>query len=93
MALGVMEDFSYQSKIVTLGKNDSLLLYTDGVTEAMNENHELFSEKRLEEVLIRSREPSVKELIQDIMKKVLEYCHDSEQTDDITLLAIRFNGN
>ena len=93
MALGVMEDFSYQSKIVTLGKNDSLLLYTDGVTEAMNENHELFSEKRLEEVLIRSREPSVKELIQDIMKKVLEYCHDVEQTDDITLLAIRFNGD
>ena len=69
MALGVMENFSYQSKIVTLRKNDSLLLYTDGVTEAMNENHELFSEKRLEEVLITSRNSSVKGLIQDIMKK------------------------
>jgi sigma-B regulation protein RsbU (phosphoserine phosphatase) len=92
MALGVMEDFSYQSKTVTLTKNDSLLLYTDGVTEAMNENHELFSGKRLEEVLITLKKSSVEGLIQDIMEKVLEYCHDVEQTDDITMLAIRFNG-
>jgi len=92
MALGVMEDFSYQSKTVTIRKNDSILLFTDGVTEAMNERHELFSEKRLEEVLITLEEPSVEELIQGILKKVFEYCHDVEQTDDITMLAIRFNG-
>ena len=92
MALGVMEDFSYQSKTLTIRKNDSILLFTDGVTEAMNERHELFSEKRLEEVLITSEEPSVEELIQGILEKVFEYCHDVEQTDDITMLAIRFNG-
>ena len=77
---------------MTIGKNDSILLFTDGVTEAMNERHELFSEKRLEEVLITSEEASVEELIQGVLKKVFEYCRDVEQTDDITMLAIRFNG-
>lgn len=92
MALGVMEDFAYQSKVLTLGMCDTLILYTDGVTEAMNEHHELFSEQRLEEVLLTSAKALPEELIRNILEAVLEYCRDVEQTDDITMLAIRFNG-
>ena len=92
MALGVMEDFLYQSKTLTLGMHDTLMLYTDGVTEAMNERHELFSEQRLEDILLTSVEALPQELIRKVLEMILEYCRDVEQTDDITMLAIHFNG-
>ncbi len=92
MALGVMEDFLYQSKTLTLGMHDTLMLYTDGVTEAMNERHELFSEQRLEDILLTSVDTLPQELIRKVLEMILEYCRDVEQTDDITMLAIRFNG-
>ena len=51
MALGVLENFSYRSRKITLSKNDSLFLFTDGVTEAFNRKREQFSDGRLVNVL------------------------------------------
>ncbi len=92
MALGVMEDFVYQSKTITLAEGDTIVVYTDGVTEAMNERFDLFSDQRLEEVIRSLRDASVEGVIKGILEKVKEFCHDVEQTDDITMLVIRFNG-
>jgi len=92
MALGVMEDFVYQSKTVTLSEGDTIVVYTDGVTEAMNEKMDLFSDSRLEEAIMSLRSVPVQGLIEGILEKVKEFCHDVEQTDDITMLVIRFNG-
>ncbi len=92
MALGVMEDFVYQSKFLTLGKKDTLVLYTDGVTEAMDHALELFTEARLEEVLSASCDLKVKDLLSGLLEKIKEFSHGVEQTDDITMMAIRFHG-
>ncbi|MBW1842327.1 MAG: PP2C family protein-serine/threonine phosphatase, partial [Deltaproteobacteria bacterium] len=53
IALGVMEDFSYQSGKISLRKGDTILLYTDGVTESMDKDENFFEDKRLEEILTK----------------------------------------
>ncbi|MBW1803143.1 MAG: serine/threonine-protein phosphatase, partial [Deltaproteobacteria bacterium] len=93
MALGVMEDFVYNSKSFTLGKGESLFIYTDGVTEAMNGEEELYSEERLEAALIDLQEASVTDIIGNLMKTIHRFSRDVPQSDDITMMMIRYNGS
>ena len=92
MALGIIEDFSYQSKKIHIGKGDTIFLYTDGVTEAMNEKYELFSEKRLEDEIAALKDKPVQEVVAGIMEKVMAFSEGVPQTDDITMMILRFYG-
>jgi sigma-B regulation protein RsbU (phosphoserine phosphatase) len=92
MALGVMEDSAYHSKRVTLQTGDSLFLYTDGVTEAMNEHEVLFSEERLVGELISLREKPLRESIHALIEKIRTFSGTAPQTDDITLMRLIFHG-
>ena len=93
LALGVMEGFEFQSKGVTLNTGDALFIYSDGVTEAMNSKHELFSEERLEEELARLKDLPVGDIIAGVMEAIHNYSGDEPQTDDITVMIIRYNGS
>jgi len=93
IALGVMEDFSFQSKRVVLNKGDALFIYSDGVTEAMNSRHELFSEARLEDELNRLKGLPVEDIIAGVMEKIREFSQGEPQTDDITMMVILYNGS
>jgi len=93
MALGVMEDFSFSSRRLRLEPGETLFVFTDGVTEAMNSKGELFSEGRLEATLagIGNREPVEK--ITELVAKALEgFTAGAPQSDDITMLVIRYLG-
>jgi sigma-B regulation protein RsbU (phosphoserine phosphatase) len=92
MMLGVMEDFSYQTKKIVLQKGESLFIYTDGVTEAMNEKEELFSEDRLEKELALLKERSVQKVVDRISEKIRVFSGGMQQTDDITMMILRFYG-
>jgi sigma-B regulation protein RsbU (phosphoserine phosphatase) len=92
MALGVMEDFVYQSRTIVLGKGEAIFLYTDGVTEAMDRGENLFSEKRLERELDVLRDAPVEEMAAGIMREVNTFSQGVPQTDDITMMALRFKG-
>jgi sigma-B regulation protein RsbU (phosphoserine phosphatase) len=92
MILGVMEDFSYQSKKIVLQKGESIFIYTDGVTEAMNEKEELFSEKRLEQALASVKQRSIEGIIAGISEKIRVFSRGTQQTDDITVMILRFYG-
>jgi len=92
MALGVVEDFHYQSKKVVLRKGDTLFLYSDGVTEAMNEKDELFTEERLEKELKLQRDKPIQELINGIMDKLRAFSKGAPQSDDITMMRLKFYG-
>ena len=70
IALGVMEDFSYESGKKILEKGESIFVYTDGVTEAMNKREELFSEKRLEREIATANVISIENLVSDIIETV-----------------------
>lgn len=90
IALGVVKEGTHfvQNKI-ELKKNDTLLLYTDGVTEAMNSNGELFQEKRLEQVLKANYKLPLEPFLDTILEEVKLFSKGLEQSDDITLFAIR----
>lgn len=92
LALGVMEDFAYQAKKVFLYKGDTLFLYTDGVTEAMDPRGALFSDERLRKVLRRLKDADLKDVISGVMEKVQAFAGDAPQMDDITMMILRFYG-
>jgi sigma-B regulation protein RsbU (phosphoserine phosphatase) len=92
MALGVMEDFKYTSKRIILEKGTTIFMYTDGVTEAMNEREELFSEERLEKELSVLKDKSTQEMIADIMERIRIFSKGVPQFDDITMMMFRFYG-
>ncbi len=93
LALGVMEDFKFQSKTERLDRGDAIFIYSDGVTEAMNSNQELFSEHRLEIELKRLKKLTVKGIIDGVMEKISEFSQNEPQADDITMMIIRYNGS
>ena len=93
--LGGMEGIDYVSQETTLERGDKLLLYTDGVTEALNESVEMYGEEHLMDLLnhidIDSNTPPQK-LIECIHEDLKEYVGTAEQSDDITMLALFYNG-
>jgi sigma-B regulation protein RsbU (phosphoserine phosphatase) len=92
MALGVMEDFQYTSKRIVLEKGTTIFMYTDGITEAMNEREELFSEERLENELIVLKDKSTQEMAVGVMERINTFSEGMPQFDDITMMMVRFYG-
>lgn len=92
MALGVMEDFSYQSKKIHIQERDTLFLYTDGVTEAINRNEELFSEERLEKDLVNLYGRPLNAMVDGVMERIREFSQGMPQADDITMMVLRYFG-
>jgi sigma-B regulation protein RsbU (phosphoserine phosphatase) len=87
--IGVMEGTTYDQTERTLGVDDKLVLYTDGVTEAFNPDGELFGEERLSEFLTRSEKLGTKYLVDALVRDIDEFAGEEEQSDDITLFCLR----
>ncbi|MBF0550986.1 MAG: SpoIIE family protein phosphatase [Deltaproteobacteria bacterium] len=92
MALGFVEDFAYQSAKMMITRGDSLVLYTDGVTEAVNARDELFTEKRLEDELLASEGLPIDQVVHRIMDQINSFSQGVPQFDDITLLILKYHG-
>ncbi|RIK31614.1 MAG: hypothetical protein DCC56_05365 [Anaerolineae bacterium] len=86
-AVGLLPDMEFKLEQTFLNPGDALLLYTDGVTDALNSKNEQFSEERLIATAIKSSESAQTQLT-DIVSAVDEHIADHEQFDDITLLAV-----
>lgn len=93
LVLGFMPDLEYREGTLQLNPADSLVLYTDGVTEAMNVGHELFGAEAIETTLSRAGQAATSE---DIIKVLLDAMHvfvgEAEQSDDVTMLVIKYFG-
>jgi sigma-B regulation protein RsbU (phosphoserine phosphatase) len=74
---------------VDLHKNDVLVLYTDGVSEAMNNQDEEFGEDRLEEVANAFKDNSAGEIIDGIKQEVQNFAQGNAQSDDITMIVLK----
>jgi sigma-B regulation protein RsbU (phosphoserine phosphatase) len=90
--LGMVDDMEYDVHKTTLRPGDTMLLYTDGVTEAMNEVSQLFEESRLVESLGRTNGNSLGEMMQMIQNDLNSFVAGTPQSDDITMLALQFRG-
>jgi sigma-B regulation protein RsbU (phosphoserine phosphatase) len=90
--LGWMDDFEYRSANLRLNPGDLLFLYTDGVTEAFDTNDEQYGEERLENYLLLNHSGGISEIVTGSVAEVTRYSTGMPQSDDITLLAVRYNG-
>lgn len=90
--LGVFEDKQFNLKKLQLEPNGGILLYTDGVTEAMNRNNEEYGEARLEKLLAGTNNLNVNEMVQTVVNDVTMFAQGFPQSDDITLLYLKYFG-
>jgi serine phosphatase RsbU (regulator of sigma subunit) len=90
--LGVLEDCPYTARSATLRPGDGVFLFTDGVTEAMDADGNLFSDDRLYAALGRYGHAPPDALIRAVLDEVSRYAGGVAQSDDITALAIRYRG-
>jgi sigma-B regulation protein RsbU (phosphoserine phosphatase) len=91
-ALGLVQQSPYASGRMVLGPGEALLLYTDGVTEAMDSSETLYSAQRLERFLASNRGSSPRQMIGDLLSDVRKFAGGAPQSDDITVLALLYFG-
>jgi phosphoserine phosphatase RsbU/P len=89
IALGVMAQAEYRDKKINLKSGETLLFYTDGVTEAFSPEGELFSEPRLVEALLNSAASSADQLLSSIDQLIENFRNGEPPSDDLTMIAIR----
>jgi sigma-B regulation protein RsbU (phosphoserine phosphatase) len=89
-AVGVAEGVRFGLLETQLAPGDCLLLYTDGVTEAMDSDGCLYSDERLRELIVSGVGLASVQVAEQIMSDVHHHVGEAEQSDDITLLIIRY---
>ncbi|MFN0156438.1 MAG: PP2C family protein-serine/threonine phosphatase [Bacteroidota bacterium] len=87
--IGPFPNERYKTEFAIMNKGDILLLYTDGITEASNENHEMYGEKRLIAKLKELKDRTPKEICQNILEDVLVHNRLIEFSDDKTLVVLK----
>jgi len=93
LVLGFFADSIYQEDVIRLLPGEGLVIYTDGVTEAMNAKHEMFTATRLNDALVPvCREGSAHAIIDSVISSVKAFVGGHPQSDDITLLVLRWRG-
>ena len=90
--LGGMEGMRYLSQRGVLSPGESLVLFTDGVTEALDDAGGFYGEDRLLELLSRMRGETPQAVVEKVEEDIMAYRGSAEQPDDITVLALRYNG-
>jgi len=90
--VGAFKDMPYEEQTLRMKSGDLLFTFTDGVTEAINRNGEMFSETGLEQCLTGMQESHPEGVIANTMETVKIFAKRTEQSDDITMLAIQFLG-
>ena len=88
--LGVTQDNTFSVAEAQLQSGDVLLMYTDGVTEATQDNGSAFEESRLLNVLNANKKSEMKQLVKSIEDSVTDFCAGAPQFDDLTILAIKY---
>ena len=88
MALGVMEEASWQQKIIKFSPGDILLLYTDGITEAENQYGNFYGEHRILEVLRSHRDQTAQAIQNALLDDVRKFTGKAPKTDDIAIMVV-----
>lgn len=90
--LGFVPHTEYRHERLVLEAGDCLFLYTDGVTEAVGQDGELFGEERLADVLAAAAPGSAREVVAAVLGAVQAFQQSGERGDDVTLVAIKAQG-
>ena len=92
VVVGVMPGLDYNEGAVEMNPGDTLFLYTDGISEAMNDADEEFGEERLVDVLAEDTQAPIRSVIDNVSNAVEAFVVDAPQSDDITCMVLRYLG-
>jgi serine phosphatase RsbU (regulator of sigma subunit) len=92
LVVGFEVNTTYRSRTITLKPGEMLLLYTDGVTEAQNSRSECFSENRLKDCVLALRNRELREIVDGVKQEIALHAQTQPQSDDITMLALKYWG-
>ncbi len=92
LPLGIEPNYVFKSQTTRMAYNDRLFLFTDGLTEAENKNHEQFGEERMLKALTEERMISLspREVVEAMRADVVAFVDGADQSDDLTMLCIRY---
>ena len=90
--LGGMEGIRYRTEENILHPGDKFLLYTDGVTEAVNMELQLYGDDRLKAELERVQSQEIKKIVSDVTQSIDDFAAGAMQADDITMLIVEYKG-
>ncbi|OPX69370.1 MAG: sensory histidine kinase AtoS [Methanoregulaceae archaeon PtaB.Bin009] len=91
MAIGADAHQEYASRTIPIGTGDVVVIYTDGVTDAMNAQEKFFGEDRLYTIIRENARLPAQEILDRILSEVREFSKDMPQFDDITVLVVKGN--
>ncbi|RPH90935.1 MAG: serine/threonine-protein phosphatase, partial [Calditrichaeota bacterium] len=89
LALSIVEDVAYPEGTLTFEPGDLLLLYSDGITEAMNEQYDEFGEQQLMDMVGKHRDLSANLLLDKIIESVRQFAGKAPQADDMTMIVLK----
>jgi sigma-B regulation protein RsbU (phosphoserine phosphatase) len=92
MMAGAFDGIDFRLMEYVLRPGDAVFVYTDGVSEAMNPQKELYGEERLLQKLAELRDKSPEEIEAGVYAAVLRHADGAEQSDDIAIMAVRWFG-
>jgi predicted ester cyclase len=90
LVIGGFAEATYEEEVLQLQDQEIVCLFSDGVTEAKNHADEDFGEERLISCLVEKRASPVSGLVKSVLSAVHEFSGDAQQSDDITLVSMRF---
>jgi sigma-B regulation protein RsbU (phosphoserine phosphatase) len=90
MIAGAFEVAAFETGRLTMKPDDTIFLYTDGVTEAANTAGEFFSEERLQQLLGRMPGGTAEEIVSNVVNEVRVFASGAQQSDDVTAMAVTF---
>lgn len=89
VAMGLFTNAEYDNRLITMDKDDVLVMYTDGITEIINKEEEEYGEERLEELIVDNAGLAAQELTDLILHSVTAFSQDQGVLDDETLIVIK----
>ena len=92
LAVAAMDGVRFRQHEFQLCPGDSFFVYTDGVTEATNGEHELFGTDRMLEALNKEPDAEPDQLLKNVMDDIHRFMDGEDQFDDITMMCLKYNG-
>ena len=89
IAMGVLDNFSYGSRREAISPGETLFIYTDGLTDALNRKGQMFGKKRLFKSLAGAAERSTERIVDQVWLEIADFSEGAPAADDMTCLALR----
>lgn len=93
IVLGILNEFPFQDEVIPISPGDFMVIYSDGIPEAMNSSKEQFGEENLQKILLERRSESAAGIIDAVVSAVRQHAGAWPQSDDMTMIVVKRTGS